>query len=240
MIVVDGIPLPNPASTGNLLVGSIIGRWLASHDDVVRGALLDLGCGNCPYEPWYRSLADSVAAVDPAPNASGNIRGMADAVPVRDQSIDVVLCTEVLEHVSNIEGAVREIFRVLRPGGYALITVPFLYPTHESPYDFQRLTYIGLDGLVRRHGLVVVDAAAQGGPLTLASSWLFRAARAGIDAVGRRLGSTRPLSLRPPFRWAIITPQQIALRFRSRASWQLTAASRLASTGYMVLVQRPA
>jgi SAM-dependent methyltransferase len=239
VIVVDGVPLPNPASTGNLLVGTIIGRWLASHTDVVHGSLLDLGCGNCPYEPWYSALADSVAAIDPAPGAGGNIRAMADEVPIRSTSMDVVLCTEVLEHVANIEGSMGEIFRVLRPGGHALITVPFLYPTHEAPYDFQRLTYIGLRGLVTRHGFEVLDAAAQGGPLTLTASWLFRAMRAGIDAAGQRLGMSEPLSLRPPFRWLVVGPQQLALRFRRNASWRLSGASKLASTGYMVLVRKP-
>jgi SAM-dependent methyltransferase len=239
VIVVDGVPLPNPASTGNLLVGTIIGRWLASHSDVVRGRMLDLGCGNCPYEPWYTDLADSVAAIDPAPGAGGNVRAMADQVPVRSESMDVVLCTEVLEHVDNIEGAMAEIFRVLRPGGHALVTVPFLYPTHEAPYDFQRLTHIGLRGLVVRHGFDVLDAGAQGGPLTLASSWIFRGLRAAIDQIGSRIGMAAPLSLRPPARWLVVTPQQVALKFRRNASWKLTGASRLASTGYMVLVRRP-
>lgn len=239
VVVVDGVPLPNPASTGNLLVGTIIGRWLASHTDVLHGDLLDLGCGNCPYEPWYSTLVDSVAAIDPAPGAGGNIRAMADEVPIRSTSMDVVLCTEVLEHVANIEGSMKEIFRVLRPGGHALVTVPFLYPTHEAPYDFQRLTYIGLRGLVTRHGFEVLDSAAQGGPLTLTASWLFRALRAGIDAGGQRLGVSAPLSLRPPFRWLVVTPQQLVLRFRPNASWRLSGASKLASTGYMVLVRKP-
>ncbi len=239
MVVVDGVPLPNPRSTGNLLVGTITGRWLASHQGVVHGRMLDLGCGNCPYEPWYSVLADGVAAIDPAPGAGGNVRALADRVPIRSQSMDFVLCTEVLEHVDNIEGSVAEIFRVLRPGGHALITVPFLYPTHEAPYDFQRLTYIGLHGLVTRHGFEVLDAAAQGGPMTLASSWFFRALRAAIDKGGSSFGRSGPLSLRRPFRWVVVTPQQIALRFRRKVSWKLTGASKLASTGYMVLVRRP-
>ncbi len=239
VVVVDGVPLPNPASTGNLLVGTIIGRWLASHADVVHGRLLDLGCGNCPYQPWYSPLADSVAAIDPAPGAGGNVRAMADRVPIRSESMDVVLCTEVLEHVDNIEASTAEMFRVLRPGGHALVTVPFLYPTHEAPYDFQRLTHIGLRSLATRHGFEILDLAAEGGPLTLVSSWFFRGLRALVDRAGGPLGSDRPLSLRRPFRWAVVTPQQLALRFRRNSSWRMTGASRLASTGYMALLRRP-
>jgi hypothetical protein len=237
--VVGGVPLPNPESTGNLLVGTIIGRWLASHADVLGGTLLDLGCGNRPYEPWYESLVDTVIAMDPAPGATPNVIAMADAVPLRDNCVDVVLCTEVFEHVDRIEHAVAEMVRVMKPGASTLVTVPFLYPTHEAPYDFHRLTHIGLRSIVERHGLEVQDMGAQGGPLTVATSWTFRALRAAIDTVGRRLGSSSPLSLRVPFRWLTITPQQLSLALRSGVHSRLTRASRLASTGYMVLARKP-
>lgn len=237
-IIVNGVPLPDPASTGNLLVGTTIGRWLASHARTVQGTVLDLGCGNRPYAVWYGPLATSVIAIDPAPGASQDVQAVADRLPLRDGSIDTVLCTEVLEHVDRIEAAVAEIARVLRPGGHALITVPFLYPTHEAPYDFHRLTHFGLASIVRRHGLEVIDAGAQGGPLTLIASWFFRALRAAFDRIGDLLGSSRPLSLRPPFRWLIITPQQLVLRVQPGRGSRLTPLSRLASTGYMVLARK--
>lgn len=56
--------------------------------------------------------------------ADADVRVDITAIPVRDAILDVVLCSHVLEHVQDDRGALREIRRVLRPGGWALIQVP--------------------------------------------------------------------------------------------------------------------
>ena len=58
------------------------------------------------------------------------------AIPVEDSSFDVVMCTEVFEHIPNAEKAVKECSRILKPGGSLIITAPFCSLTHESPYHF--------------------------------------------------------------------------------------------------------
>jgi len=240
MLVVNGVPVPDPASTGNILVGTTIGTWLASHAGVVKGRLLDLGCGNSPYSPWYEPLVDSWVGIDPAPGVGQTVQAMADQVPLKDNSMDVVLCTEVLEHVDRSEWAVAEIARVLKAGGHALITAPFMYPLHEAPYDFHRFTHIGLRSIVTRNGLEVIDFGACGGPVTLVASWLFRALRSAIDAFGHRMGMSTPLALRVPFRWLVVSPQQLAVRLRPQRSAKMTKSSEILSNGYMILARKTA
>lgn len=58
------------------------------------------------------------------------------AIPVPDASFDAVMCTEVLEHVPDPVAALRELNRVLKPGGHLLITAPFTSLTHFAPYHF--------------------------------------------------------------------------------------------------------
>jgi SAM-dependent methyltransferase len=68
-----------------------------------------------------------------------------------DSSVDAVLCTQVLkysstqvlEHVELHEEFLGNIFRVLRPGGEFIVTVPFVYEEHEQPFDFRRWTSFG-------------------------------------------------------------------------------------------------
>ncbi|HXF85989.1 MAG TPA: class I SAM-dependent methyltransferase [Anaerolineales bacterium] len=70
-------------------------------------------------------------------------------VPLKSQSVDCVICTEVLEHLSDPQACVNEIHRLLRDGGLVLASTPFLYPVHADPYDFQRFTEDGLQNLFR-------------------------------------------------------------------------------------------
>ena len=69
----------------------------------------------------------------------------ADNIPVADSSFDVILLCEVLEHLEKPEDVLKECYRVLKKDGIIIITMPFLFPIHADPYDFQRWTSFKLD-----------------------------------------------------------------------------------------------
>jgi len=65
-----------------------------------------------------------------------DIRSDIAAIPQPDASFDVVLCTEVLEHVPDPYAAIREFARLLKSGGELILTAPFGSLTHQAPYHF--------------------------------------------------------------------------------------------------------
>ena len=69
--------------------------------------------------------------------------GDAARLPFADGSFDVVVCLEVIEHLPQPEQVLREVNRVLRAGGRAYFSMPFLYPIHDAPHDFTRWTENG-------------------------------------------------------------------------------------------------
>lgn len=177
----------------HLSVGSrIAGDWTAPrYQDALRkcarGRLLDLGCGNAPLFHVYRDLVEDTVCIDwPASlHNQKHVDVFADLtrpLPLRDETFDTVLLSDVLEHIPNPESLIAEIARVLRPGGSAVIGVPFLYPLHEIPYDFNRYTRYQLERMLGNAGLEVVELVAIGGsPVVIAD--LLSKTLAGRPAV---------------------------------------------------------
>jgi SAM-dependent methyltransferase len=234
--VVDGVPYPDRRSTLSLLPVSVVGTWLADNASLISGTLLDLGAGNQPFRVWYQPLARRSVAVDVASAPGLDVLSLAAPLPFTDNSFDSVLCTSVLEHVDNAEHAVAEIARILRPGGALLITVPFLYPTHEPPYDFWRTTHWGLRSILERNGLQVASMAAQGGPLLMVAHYLVGGLVQALGLIARRLGRLGFLLDNQLVRGMIALPQEVV---RSRISYRMTPLSRAASLGYMAVARKP-
>ena len=75
---------------------------------------------------------------------------------IESESIDTILCTEVLEHIENPIAAINEFFRVLRPGGIVILTVPFAFPVHDEK-DYWRFSEQGLRLLFDNSGFIVEE-----------------------------------------------------------------------------------
>ena len=147
-------------------VGAFFTRSIPNH---AHGRLLDLGCGRAPLLGYYASFVETVTLVDWG--NSFHVNPMLDLVAdlnrplnLTSDSFDTVILSDVLEHIAEPHELMREISRVLRSdGGVLLLSVPFFYPIHEEPFDFQRYTNYALTRMCTNAGLVVIDISPIGG-----------------------------------------------------------------------------
>jgi SAM-dependent methyltransferase len=131
--------------------------------------ILDVGSGDSD-NIRYVDDSNTIIRLDyPGTNSSYRSRPdvFADArhLPVMDRSIDVVLLFEVLEHVYPGSAVLAEIQRVLRHGGTLFLSVPFLYPIHDAPNDFQRFTIHGIRLHLEHSGFRVITEIQHGNSL---------------------------------------------------------------------------
>lgn len=241
-LVLHGIPYADPAGTLSLLPGAAIGEWLADVRDAFTGRLLDVGAANQPYRGWYETLVDDVVTLDATSAPGLSALGLADRLPFAVGTFDTVLSTQVWEHVEDPPAAAREAWRVLRPGGRLVVTVPFLYPTHEAPHDFGRFTRYGLESVLRRAGFEVERLDAEGGPLLLASHLVVLSLSQALDALGRLLRLRRPLTDSAVVRPLLTVPQRVAIhsRFRCRGTRRgVRYGAGRVTLGYFAVARKP-
>jgi len=127
----------------------------------LRGKLIDIGCGPKPYEHLLARFVTEHVGVDHRDSlhdlSRTELLGSAYSVPVPDESFDSALCTAVLEHLEEPTLALKECYRILKRGGCALYSVPFIWHLHEEPRDFFRYSKFGLQYLFQQTGFEILQ-----------------------------------------------------------------------------------
>src|SRR5712671_7393146 len=121
-------------------------RWIAAQAASVPAGsrVLDVGAGSAPYRALFShcdyKTQDFAQLKDDQLRYGGyapiDVVSEAHAIPVSDASFDAIICTEVLEHVSEPIAVVREFGRIIAPGGRLILTAPLGSGIHQEPYHF--------------------------------------------------------------------------------------------------------
>jgi SAM-dependent methyltransferase len=130
--------------------------------------VLDIGAGECPLREKLEQLGYGYFSLDIEQNSSGTIdyvspidRTLPDLL-ISHGGFDLLILTEVLEHVPDWQTSFQNLTKLLKPGGYCIITTPFFYMLHEEPYDFWRPTDHALRVFAGGNGMEVVHSQRNG------------------------------------------------------------------------------
>lgn len=127
------------------------------------GIGLNLGSGN-------KKVDNRLINIDMFDYENVDIIAKIDDLPIKNNSVDYIISTAVLEHVPNPRKVVDEAYRVLKNGGYIYSYIPFIQGYHASPHDYTRFTISGIKELHSNFHVIEVGTAS--GP-TSALSWLL-------------------------------------------------------------------
>jgi SAM-dependent methyltransferase len=204
-----------------------LSKELLSHFPKARAAgqlVLDLGCGTSLHRGVCERAGFTYVGLDYS-NPGAPMLGDAHALPFRDQSFDFVLSIAVIEHIQFPEVMLREVFRVLKPGGRFIGSASFLEPFHEI--SFQHHSHMGLLSVLQQAGFKVsyiapgwdgATAITQMGLLAGAPSWLVKCGVAPLRAQHRLW-------------WLLLS--------RLRPGWDETTRRLKTAGAFSFIVERP-
>ena len=134
--------------------------FLRNNSYFLCGNLLDFGGGSKPYQNLFVKSQNyfSIEVLSNKENLESDVYYNGSKLPFADNAFDSILCTEVFEHVENINEVVLELFRVLKPGGKMIVTTPFMCIEHEMPFDFRRFSFNGLKSLMINNNFKILKS----------------------------------------------------------------------------------
>jgi len=185
---VNGVVISKLMNFGKFLINPsehLLPKWIVSKADPERGIvdifisnlgrarsnelLLDVGAGNFRFQNFLEGQGFIYESQDFDQVFDQDMRGKhtyvcdIEHIPVNDNRFDVIVCTQVLEHLSNPLLALQELSRILKAGGKLYLTTNFLFPIHGAPYDFFRYTNFGLEHLCHNSDFSISELKPRGG-----------------------------------------------------------------------------
>jgi SAM-dependent methyltransferase len=136
----------------------------------MEGRVVEIGNGHSrrrgKFEPPI-SEAECWVFIDVKETVQPDIRASIESIPLKDAEFDTVICLEVMEYVTDVNAALKEVHRILKPGGRLILSVPFMHRA-DTEHDFWRFSSHALKHLLSRDGFRIEDIRSQGAALAVA------------------------------------------------------------------------
>ena len=142
-------------------------KKVAENAYFIKGKVLDFGCGSKPYQSLFS--CNEYIGLDYYGEGHSHKNEQIDmfydgvTIPYARNHFDSVFSCQVLEHVYNFKEMIKELNRVLKPGGTFLLICPFSYSEHETPADYFRYTSFGIKKVLEENGFKIIKQEKIGG-----------------------------------------------------------------------------
>lgn len=140
----------------------LLKKQIQKHAHYIKGIVLDAGSGDGERYKKFFNFSKYIK-LDINKNNNPDIVGSVLNIPLGDSSVDSIISTQVLEHVKNPAKAVSEFYRVLKPRGYCIVTIPQMNELHEEPNDYFRFTKYGLEEIFNNVYFKIILIDQRGG-----------------------------------------------------------------------------
>lgn len=199
----------NPNITSPVfLIKKNLYRKIKQYAPMLKGRLMDFGCGQKPYEHLFE--VSSYVGVDFKGEGETYSQEKVDvfydgkALPFEDNYFDSIFSSEVFEHVFNLPEILLELKRVLKPGGKILVTCPFAYGEHEIPTDYARYTSFAMKYMFESNGFRILVQEKTGGNIEAISQLRIVYWNLHIISKVRKIPIIRSL-----FRYLVFVPNNL-------------------------------
>ena len=149
---------------------TFLDNFFESQIEHMNGDILDIGGKKSNKRGLFRPPLSKVRSwryVNIDASSNPDYLCNAEKIPLPNSSIDGFILSEVLEHVENPEEIIKEALRVLKHGGIGWITMPFLFPIHADPHDFQRWTEEKIRRVFNKYGVNSIEITPVGGIISV-------------------------------------------------------------------------
>lgn len=136
----------------------------------IKGSVLDVGGG---WGRWKTQLASHATkySISDLYDPNADFKDDARKLSNKSNSFDTVVCFEALEHIDDMDKVVSELYRVLKKGGKALVTAPFLFSRHGNLNDYWRFTPDGLVFVFQKAGFEILESGTVGNIFSVLGSF---------------------------------------------------------------------
>lgn len=205
----------------------LLRKQIQKFSNYITGKVLDVGAGSFDrYQELFTTESYTRMEIKAGPGI--DVVGTAYDIPFPDNSFDSVISTQVFEHLARPIDAAKELYRVLKRGGHALVTVPQANELHEEPHDYFRYTDHGLKALFGEAGFTIVEIDKRGGYWSLLAQMKIR------HAIDRFTLYDRPVLGKVAGKYAAVYGRSMILRDQKDQS----EASRKHAIGWCVVLKK--